>query len=998
MHTLAFWKRWPKAEQVFLIVPGVIFLIAIASSWYSYTQNPAPAITWKHYEEIQTEEVTLRTFPVGLFDMPVKADNFFVFETQSGSELNVATTWAYVNLALFMFSACILLAIITTLKRFWFLAGMTIFSLFCVSLNLETTRMLEHTNRYPTFVILFALIALCYYFHAFGAHISFFKRLISILVVFALAGTGIAFLAQAPVPFLHLSANTYTAGVALTIVFILMIGHEIPALFVNLITRGNRQSKSLQHFSVISAFYVLNLLLAYAKEIGYLTWNIWTINGYLLLTASAILGIWGFIQRSHQYENILGSEALAAYLVLALGIIAFSTLTTLMVSANDNAVDVLHDIILYSHLGFGIIFLFYVIANFGPMLMQNLQVYKVLYKPNIMHFVTFRIMGFITCIAFMFFDTSYGTLVDQLYSSYYNAQGDVYYHTGIDQAAESYYNKSVLYRNQNHHAHYALASIQQNRLELRARKAELASICFSSPSEYAYVNLSDAFHETGEPYEALFLLNQAKKKFPESGVINNALGIAFSRLKVADSALLSFQAARKDKAFKSAAETNLLAASAKFKVSYPADSLLQLVGATKEGAMANALALANTQNIPINKEFVAGNDTTWTPTRVTYLCNYLVNQASSADTALIRNIIEVARKPVNEYYTEAVIVAAAQALYAQGKVKAAFDLTREMAFGSGRGRYYALLGYWALEQNNPVIAASYFEIAKEKRIPRAMLYQALALTEADSVLPAKPLWDSLTRVSDKPDSTFARTMIKVLNASISSVTSLSNTEKYWFCRYRLTVTDSIQLYSVIKSITDSDLQSKAWLDAAKKWYQADELEVAATCLNKINTPPADAYTNNELLIYKLLLLAQLDSDTFRQQKLVFDPHVVNTFPNEVILLKTWQAELNGHAEQIRSNYGHLGHASIHFEDGLVAAAQFFASDTTDRLKPYSILVSGLIARPNSIKLLKAHTLYTAQIGFDDEATQSLEKLRGLLSPRAFNRFVSENSDIFTIQD
>jgi hypothetical protein len=58
---------------------------------------------------------------------------------------------------------------------------------------------------------------------------------------------------------------------------------------------------------------------------------------------------------------------------------------------------------------------------------------------------------------------------------------------------------------------------------------------------------------------------------------------------------------------------------------------------------------------------------------------------------------------------------------------------------------------------------------------------------------------------------------------------------------------------------------------------------------------------------------------------------------------------------------------------LVAAANYFESDTTDRLKPYSILVSGLIARPKSIKLLKAHTQYAAKIGFDSEANESLEK-------------------------
>ena len=153
-----------------------------------------------------------------------------------------------------------------------------------------------------------------------------------------------------------------------------------------------------------------------------------------------------------------------------------------------------------------------------------------------------------------------------------------------------------------------------------------------------------------------------------------------------------------------------------------------------------------------------------------------------------------------------------------------------------------------------------------------------------------------------------------------------------------------------------------------------------------------------MLIYQLLLLAQLDSETFQKQQIEFTTNIRASFPNEVLLLESWQAELTGKPEFVKDNYNHLSNASIHFEDGLIAAAHYFESDTTDRLKPYSILVSGLIARPKSIKLLKAHTQYAAKIGFDSEASESLEKLRQLLSIRAFNRFVTENPEIFTVED
>jgi hypothetical protein len=97
-----------------------------------------------------------------------------------------------------------------------------------------------------------------------------------------------------------------------------LIGHEIPASFINVITSGVRQTKSLRHFLVISGFYLLNLILAYIKEIGHLDWNIWLINTYVLLTLSAVLSIWGFIQRCNQDDSMFVSDSRAAFLILAL--------------------------------------------------------------------------------------------------------------------------------------------------------------------------------------------------------------------------------------------------------------------------------------------------------------------------------------------------------------------------------------------------------------------------------------------------------------------------------------------------------------------------------------------------------------------------------------------------------------------------------------------------------------------------------------------------------
>ena len=54
----------------------------------------------------------------------------------------------------------------------------------------------------------------------------------------------------------------------------------------------------------------------------------------------------------------------------------------LLGSSNDAALRVIRDFIIYSHIGFGAIFLVYILSNFVNMLDDNLNVYKVLYNPN----------------------------------------------------------------------------------------------------------------------------------------------------------------------------------------------------------------------------------------------------------------------------------------------------------------------------------------------------------------------------------------------------------------------------------------------------------------------------------------------------------------------------------------------------------------------------------------------------------------------------------------
>lgn len=67
--------------------------------------------------------------------------------------------------------------------------------------------------------------------------------------------------------------NGLLAGIILTIIFIVMVAHEIVAAFVTITTESLKSSKSLQHFLVLTVVYLINVGLMYASKMGFIQWS-----------------------------------------------------------------------------------------------------------------------------------------------------------------------------------------------------------------------------------------------------------------------------------------------------------------------------------------------------------------------------------------------------------------------------------------------------------------------------------------------------------------------------------------------------------------------------------------------------------------------------------------------------------------------------------------------------------------------------------------------------
>lgn len=993
LNQLNFWATWPNSAKLIFIVMSFLVVASLCGLWVAYYQTPGPAIPTEQYQQLETQEVALHSFSFAGITLTITGDNYLIFEYLKGGSFAVNAITSYLFLGFLITAMIMLLSIITTLSRFWYLVGMALFILFIVGFRLETTLLFDLSNKIPTITILAVFGGFSYYFHFFNRNVSFEARLAWFSLPTFLFFLTLLFFSKAKDPFLHLASNGLIAGTLLSIVFILTVAHEIVAFFVNLITQGVKQTKSLRHFAIITTIYMANLSLTYASRKGLIKWDLLSVNVFLLLTVSTIIGLWGFRQRERLYSSILPANPLGSYLFLSLALICFATIAFFLGTANDPPLQLIQDTIMYSHLGYGIIFICYILANFSSMLASNKQVYKILYNPNTMPYFTFRLAGLIATMAFFVYSI-YSISVNQFFAGYYNAIGDVYQYNGETDFSESYYNKSLLYTNRNHHAHYVLASIDAKRLELKSERRHYERAADTRPTELSYINLGLSYQSDSDNLLANNMLIQAMKDFPTSGKIKNALGLSYAALNLRDSAIVYLEKAKSSYFSEAIAETNLVGVLAKFKFPFPADSISKLIGETKKGAKTNALALASQQKIQINIELPSAKDTVLSVYEATLLHNYILNRYDKMDTTLLRPLIQLVRRPSNKYYRASLLDAISQSYYANGEIDKAFNFLSENAFIDRSGKMYNTLGLWALEQGNAEVALSEFNYALDHEFEGASIGKALALSELGNEKEAVAAWAALSQGKDTTYQEIATSFLKIYSTTPKNIGGLNDLQRYQFTRFRVGIKDSLLFNTILNSISNSDFKAKAILDRSKKLFELDEAQLAADLMSTLEgLALKDKLLYNEILVFNLELLAAAGDVKTLGEQLADLPEGVISKSCKVY----FDALLSGNSgKDSASALKWLAQSNPFDEDATLVGIAYVKKVTTNKLTAFNLLVGAVSTNPGSIKLMKAYIIEAANLGFDDYAQEALDKLKLLVSPANFNKFIKANPSVFQI--
>lgn len=612
----------------------------------------------------------------------------------------------FLTVQLFWFFALIglslVLAALTTMSRFWYLAGMIVFILLLAFSRLEILGVFGTGNR--TFFLLTVILygGVTYYFHAFRPDLGIGYRIAGMLSVSAILAILVKTISPVPFPGLAAVAYSLPFWLLLTILFLLIIATEIMAAFVWLSTSGSevRKNKSgLRNFLIISVLYLLSLVFMYLRNTKQIDWDLTLINPAYLAIAAALLGLWGFRKRADSTAGLIPFRTTGFWLYLGLFLIALAFAAFIFGTANDPLMEVLEDVVIQGQLGMSVVFLFYILVNYYQLFQQGLAVHKVLYKPMRFGLTQTRLFGFVGVV--ILFSMQRLLPLNQGIAGYFNGLGDLHANTGEFALAEQYYKMALQQEFQNHKSNYALASLAIRQGDENAAAYYFRQSLLKNPSPQAYAGLGTILVQENLFFDAVTSLQEGTRKFPKSGELLNNLGILYSKTNVADSAYYYLVKAESKAKMDEIPATNLLAIMAKSTDNNLLDSLAS--GAKERKYLSwqsNWLAVQNLRQHFSKQHFLSEaipKDSLLSVSAFAYLQNYTVNQAK-LDSLPATILPKLALKnPMLS--TDLLFASLYSEFYSGNKLKAIETLSAWAQEDDNKKSdlYHKILGHWFLQ-------------------------------------------------------------------------------------------------------------------------------------------------------------------------------------------------------------------------------------------------------------------------------------------------------------
>ncbi|MEM9672745.1 MAG: hypothetical protein AAF992_09130 [Bacteroidota bacterium] len=997
MNEFAFWKNWhPTSRAVYLSLLG-LFGLCIACFFLIYPQGFLNVVSWERISELVDLPVVQEPITVGLFSFSYALDFNLVQEHFLGSSLKLSPIGAYVLLTLVAITWAFLLTIISAVDGFWYYVGTLLLLGIILLFQFEQLLWFGQAQKIGVIIAFTLFLGPTFYFQHINPDFGLVPRLLTFTGSTAVFGLLIWLFTEAKQPFLTLAYHGLGVSIAFSIVFILILGHELISFFTTIITQSNtpRSSNSLLHLGILSLVYLVNLGLLFLKNIGSLHWDIVYLDAFWLLLVLGVVGIWGFRQREIQYKFIFPFAPLGAMLYLCLAMCTFGTIVFLSWQGNDPLLESLEDCIVYSQLGFSFVFLLYLIANFIQPLISNQRVNLVMYRPNTLPYATALIGGAIATLGFFARGSFFAYY--QIIAGYYNGIGDLHWIKDDLFVAEQYYKLSDQYANDNHRANYALGALARQQQDAVLSAFYFQEAQTKKPTPLSYANTSAAYETTNQYFDALFTLKRGIAEFPQNAQLANNLAMIYGQTDILDSAIYWLSRSAENSDTQKAAEANILAllAESKDQLSTDIDSLANdfLSDRTYPPSIINHLALH------ARKEPIDSLEAWLSPKNVqpealssftfAQLHNYLL-ASTNVDTTLLGQTENLAEMAENFPYTEYLVFATAQARYRQNQIVEAYrKLDRLQSVNIFKQNYYLdIMGLWALEQQAPRQATRFFAQLAERKYRDSALKFAVSLTESlaspdvelDQVLAS---WQDIVMDSTQTvHHLTAQKMLELLQSPYSEL--IDDNARYQWLRYRACELKSTELANTFSEFEDNSYAAIAVYDLAMKG-ESKFSEVLPSLIQGLKENESSLNYHGTIFLEWAWALTEINENNVANWDGRIDRLVALNLHQryEKQFLQALAAK-EKNDPVARSMYLQLL-GNPFFEKGFIGAVSHLYSDRNE--EAYQLWLDAIQTNPYSSELLAEYILAALRIGSENYAEESLAEYRKMVNEAQFQQFM-----------
>ncbi len=988
MSSLFFWKNWVRANRITYLISAIALIVSFVLLAVTWAKGLGNVVRWDVLSELNELPIILHTFSDGLLDYAVNGKAYAVSEQFVAGSMQVRPEVATAFLTGICLAFVFLMSAVTPFDRIRYLISMAVLILGLSFFRLEMLEIPGLGSNYLFLLLTFVFGSVSYYFHAFRSDHPIAVRLVTFGTLTVLVAVAVGTLSPVEFPALILVSYGMPVLLVFSIGFIFFIATEIIAGLVWLTSAGRsegintqvgqRRVLGINNFLFISALYLLNLALIWLKNTRSIDWDVLAISPFILYMTSVTLGIWGFRRLIQQQEAFSFREA-GAYLYTGLALVTTLTIGYAFATANDPLVEVFEDIIVYTHLAMGLVFVAYVVINFLPIYQQNLPVYRILYKPKRLELSLFRIVGVVGVVVLL----ASGGLITfrQSVAGYYNGLGDVYTATNEPQSANAFYQLALEQEFQNHKSNYALASLALSQNNQTAAAFFFQQALLKQPNPQDYAGLSQTYLQTNLFFEAVKTLQRGIRAFPQSGELKNNLGFLYARTSVADSAYYYLKSATDLAGRNEVPESNLLSFYARNPNVLAADSNLisDRKDVSYESYQANALAL---QLIDPAKAAKSGKPD-WLETesaklglsvgRFASLYNYTLAE-EQVDITLTGKLRSLSEAPVNQDFTDDLLLARAVAEYKRHNQPAAFSLLGQLAENDQRNgsTYRSITGLLLLEQGLYRLAAETFGANSDTT---SIYYRAIAFTKANDPALAQPFWE----VAAKNDPAVAA-LKQVLYQERKPQTDL---EKAVYATYRI---DDLNRGAFWETIREPSLKTVAgvalindYLDQLQ-WRNA-QLVLSGLPDSKKVSPVAASLRN----------VAAIRLSAFRRSV-----GSAETMAKELVLPQ-YQAERDYWLGQTYERTRRTAQAQKAYRLALqlaplnariVTAAAQLAQQKKQTRVAYDLVLTALPFNEDNADLLKTYITLCLDLSLTDYAESGLIKLQSATSLTDYQAFVA----------